>query len=503
MQELASHHCHDTQSSEKASTSRGNSRPVPLVVDLDGTMITGDSLWEAIAILLRTRPLYLVNLPYWLLKGRCHFKKRVAEVSPLDPSQVAINHPLLDFIIEEKKLGRKIILATGSHHLSAKRFERHIGVFDEIISSDEGINLTGSKKRDHLIGRFGEGNFDYVGNSNADFPVWAVCREIHVANPGPLVLRRLRSLGVRFRTHGPCQSYPRELIRELRVHQWVKNFLVFVPLLASHRFGSTEIAAALVAFVCFNLCASSVYLLNDLLDLRNDRGHPTKRFRPAALGTIPLSHVFFLCPVLFFTACLISTLTLPLLFSGLLVAYYAATAAYSFRLKRIAIADVLTLALLYTMRIIGGAYAIAVAPSQWILAFSILIFTSLAFAKRYAEIKEVIRQGLSSGPNDVLPGRGYRLGDGGKLRPLGLGAGYGSVVIAAFYILDSHTRTLYPAFQFLWLIPPLLAVWISRLWLFAHLGILHSDPVLFAIRDKFSLICGAILLGVFALAALA
>ncbi|TYT76129.1 UbiA family prenyltransferase [Desulfobotulus mexicanus] len=278
--------------------------------------------------------------------------------------------------------------------------------------------------------------------------------------------------------------------KALRLHQWVKNFLIFIPLLASHKMLEPGLfLQALLAFFCFSLCASSVYILNDMVDLEEDRQHPSKRMRPFASGALPLSMGFAVFPLLLFISFLLSFQFLPIAFLFTLAAYYSLTLAYSFGLKRLVLMDVFTLALLYTLRLVAGALSVDVPLTFWILAFSMFIFLSLALVKRYAEL----HQNLENNGGGKPPGRGYHTKDMGLLLVMGVVAGYLCVMVLALYIQDEATRKLYSRPEWIWSASVLLLFWISRIWLLSHRGEMHDDPVVFAVRDKVSLVIGFLL----------
>ena len=358
---------------------------------------------------------------------------------------------------------------------------RHTGVFEEVIASDGARNLAGARKAAVLVERFAERGFDYAGNGTVDLHVWKRARRAWVVNaPRSLAARAAGHCEVEHHLHGhgaPLKSW----LRALRLHQWLKNLLVFLPLLASHRFLEPgAVLAALGAFVAFGLCASGVYLLNDLLDLPSDRSHPRKRQRPFAAGDLPLLHGLLLAPLLTLAAFALAAAIAPA-FVAVLALYLAMTLGYSFWLKRVAMLDVVLLAGLYTIRIIAGAAAIGSPLSFWLLAFSMFLFLSLAMLKRYTELAAMLGEGRSG-----ALGRGYGVEDLPLVQSLGGSAGYGAVLVLALYINSPESLALYARPQVLWLICPLLLYWVSRVWVIAHRGAMNDDPVVFAVRDRVS-----------------
>ena len=459
----------------------------PLVVDLDGTLLRSDLLLESGMAFVRQHPLQLWQPLLWLQRGKAGLKAALAAATELDVRQLPYDHELLQRIEAERQRGRRIILATASHQSLAQQVADHLQLFDEVLASDGDCNLSAGRKRDLLVSRFGARGFDYAGNSKADLPVWAAAREAWVVNPEPGVEARARQLGNVTLLLRSLPAASREWPRALRLHQWLKNMLIFVPLLAGHQLADPAMLLnGLLALLFFSLCASSVYLLNDLLDLADDRQHPSKQRRPFAAGRLPILHGVLAAPLLLLTAFAGSALLLPGAFVLCLAVYYLLTLAYSLYLKRQMALDVIVLALLYTLRIIAGCAAFQMVLTSWLLAFSMFIFLSLALVKRYAELRTARHRGDSG----QTRGRGYYPDDLEMVASLGAAAGYLSVMVLALYIQDHSTMILYRHPQLIWLACPLLLFWISRVWMLTHRGRMHDDPVIFAITDRTSQIVG-------------
>lgn len=470
-----------------------------LVVDLDGTLVLSDMLIENFFLFIRLYPFRLFQVALWLLRGKAYFKMRLADAVLPDTSTLPYNQPLIEWLKIRQLSGVRLVLATASDWRIAKSIAAKVGLFDEVLGTKGEINLSSTTKRDTLISLFGEHGYEYVGNSKADLAVWRSAEVIHVANPGPGVLAAARRIGNIGQVFDARKSFTKALIKALRIHQWVKNLLIFVPLLSSHRF--LEIALVqqgIVAFFSFGLCASSVYLLNDLFDLQADRQHHTKRFRPFASGTLPISYALVLIPLLLCAAFVLSSCLLPFSFVGILAGYFCLTLAYSLWLKRIVMLDVVTLALLYALRVIAGTAAMtSLSITFWILAFCMFLFLSLAFVKRYTELHDA----RANGKTTKSAGRGYYPTDTELLASLGGASGYIAVLVLALYINESSLGTLYNSPQWMWMACPLLLFWVSRVWLIAHRGEMHDDPIVFAIRDTTSLVVGILFLAVFFAAA--
>ncbi len=473
-------------------------KKTPLCVDLDGTLIRSDVLVESLLLLVKQRPWTTFLIPLWLLQGRAALKQKVAERVDLDVERLPYQAGFVDFLRKEHAAGRSIVLATASHRKFADGVARHLGVFTRVHATEAGNNLSGRAKRDLLVQHYGAKGFDYAGNSQADFPVWGMARKAIVVNPAKGVLRGAANqcpVSHTFENQHPTLS---TYAKALRVHQWLKNILVFIPMLLAHQISHVSLwANGLLAFISFSLCASSVYLLNDLLDLSADRLHPRKRLRPFASGDLSMVQGMVLIPLLLLCALAIAALWLPTDFVIVLVGYYLLTVSYSFWLKAIVLLDALLLAGLYTIRIIGGMAATRIGPSFWLLAFSTFLFFSLALVKRYSELLVLKQRGQLT-----THGRGYHVEDLVMLMGFGVASGFLAVLVSAFYIDSDKVRTLYHHPAFLWLVPPILLYWISRIWLITHRGGMHDDPVLFAAKDKGSWVTAAIIGGLLWLAAI-
>lgn len=460
----------------------------PLCVDLDGTLIRSDVLLESLLLLVKANALYLLFAVFWLLRrGKAGLKAEIAARVKLDPAALPYNKELLAWLKSERAQGRSLWLCTAANEKLANAVARHVGLFDGVLASDSHNNLAGERKAQQLVDRFGRGGFDYCGNERRDIAIWRYARGAIIVN-APVALERQvgADLSV-LRTFPATGKRLRAVVRALRPHQWAKNVLVLVPLFAAHRMADlAALADAVLGMVAFCLCASSVYLLNDMLDLEADRAHARKWKRPFAAGELSLAAGFALVPALLAGAVLIATF-LPEKFQWWLAAYYVLTAVYSFALKRLLLIDAVALAGLYTLRIIAGAGAATVALSFWLLLFSVFLFLSLAFVKRYAELDALRRQQRLQ-----AIGRGYHVEDLAVLQSFGTAAGYLSVLVLALYINSPDIQPLYHHPKAIWMLCGLLLYWISRVWMTAHRGAMHDDPVVYALRDRVSLGLGLV-----------
>lgn len=456
--------------------------PTPLCIDLDGTLVRADMLHEAALDVARRDPLAYLRAPAWLRGGKAMVKHRLADLAKLDVARLPYRQEVLDLIREAREQGRHVVLATAAAPQIAHAIADHLGVFDDVLCSDETRNLSSHNKARLLVERYGEQGFDYVGNSRDDLPVWRAAREVVVvSNNGRLFAKAARHGQPMQRISRPRGGVP-PLLRSLRPHQWLKNLLLFVPLLAAHHLGDlSSLRNALLAVIAFSLTASSVYIVNDLFDLQADRAHKSKHKRPFASGDAPILAGVVAAPILLLLA-LATAALLPPLFMVTLLIYMLLTSAYSFRLKRQVILDVILLAALYTIRVIAGSAATQILPSFWLLAFAMFVFFSLALVKRYTEL-------LSSPPEaGALPGRGYVPGDMIVLMSLGTSSGLVSVLVLALYIASPQVAANYAEPLWLWLLPPAMLYWKSRLWMKTQRGEVHDDPVVFAMRDRQSIL---------------
>lgn len=456
--------------------------PEPLYVDLDGSLLATDSFHEGLVLAAASKPWLLFAFPAWLTLGKAPFKARVAAAAHLDPTTLPYRDSVVAHVKAARDAGRRVILATGAAAPVAEGVARHLGLFDAVLSSSETENLTGARKL-AAIERHAGGPFQYLGNSAKDLPVWRRATAALTADAPANVLATLEREGIRPTIVAP-RSAPAlaKWLRAIRVHQWAKNLLMFVPAFTAHVWlDPTVLSRLVVAFFAFSLLASSIYLINDMVDLANDRSHASKRHRPFAAGTLPILHGALLVPVLILTSLLLAA-RLPTGFQLLVATYLVSTTLYSFWLKRVVALDTVLLASLYTIRIAAGGAAIAVTVSPWLFAFSMFLFLSLALIKRAAELLA-----MTPGGDLSIKGRGYRVTDLDAVVSLGSASAYASVVVLTLYVNGSaEARTLYQRPALLYLICPILLYWVTRMWILARRGEVREDPVVFAIRDRVS-----------------
>lgn len=460
--------------------------PPVLAVDLDGTLIRSDmldeSFWAAFARDWRTP----VRALWGLRGGKAGLKAALGALGLPDPATLPYRPEVLALIADWRAQGGRVVLATAADRRAAQAVADHLGVFDAVHASDGTQNLRGAAKAALLTRLYGAHGFTYLGDSGADVPVWAAARDAVTVGARASVRARATAANPTARHIAPPQGTARAMLRAMRPHQWLKNALILLPLIAAHQFDAGTWLAAGVAIVAFSLVASSVYVLNDLMDLAADRAHPRKRTRPLASGALPIRAGMALVPVLL-GAGLGLALALGPAFLGVLALYYALTVAYSLSLKRKALVDVATLASLYALRVVAGAAATGIALSVWLLAFSIFLFFALAAVKRQAELIDLVARGQIR-----ASGRGYATEDLAVITQMATASGFVSVLVLMLYLNEPEVQARYATPELLWGVALVMLYWVARMVLITARGHMHDDPVVFAARDRVSLVCGAV-----------
>lgn len=457
---------------------------VPLIVDVDGTLLRTDLLHEAALQFVARHPFQAWRLPVWTLSGKARLKTMLAERVDCGVETLPLRDEVVALIRAAQAEGRPVYLASASARPYVEALAARLGGIHGIFATEGSENLAGAGKAERLAEAFGEGGYDYVGNCGTDFPVWRTARTALVVANRKRFESRVKRAFPDAQFVARHRADPRQYYRALRVHQWAKNLLIFLPLIAGHDFDAASLGRTLLGFLCFCAAASSAYIINDLLDLPSDRDHARKRNRPFASGAIPVAHGPPMAALLL-AAALGGALLLPPWFFVVLLLYVSLTLAYSLFLKRRVLIDVITLGGLYTLRVLAGVAAVEVETSPWLLMFSLFIFLSLAIVKRCSELVAGRVAGRTS-----TSGRGYLVDDLRALLSLGAAAGYGAVLIVSLYIASPEVQELYRHPQRLWLICPLLLYWVSRVLLLSNRGALHDDPVIFALTDRVSWVVG-------------
>lgn len=452
--------------------------PLPLFVDLDGTLTPSDTLVESAIQLVKRTPLVLLKFPLWLLRGRAAFKSEIASRVTFSAKSLPLRQDLLAFLRDEKSRGRTIILATAAHETIARAVADELKLFDGVIATSASCNLKGSAKLRAIEGLAGDGGFAYAGDTTADLPIWKAANAAILVGVSDKLARIVRqSTTVEREFPHPAASMG-ILLRAMRVHQWTKNLLILVPLLTAFGFFDLDKVVAIIgAFIAFSLAASATYMFNDLWDLASDRAHPRKRHRPFASASLGITTGIGVAALLLAAAAAIAAMV-SFGFLLMLGLYVVLTTTYSLLLKEYVLVDVLMLSMLYTLRILAGAVAVHIPASAWLLAFSVFLFFSLALIKRCSELVSLDQSGMQA-----ARGRDYRVNDLTVLWPLGCAASLSAVVIFGLFISAPETQARYAGGQLLWLVAFALMYWMGRMWIKTSRGEMHDDPIVFALKD--------------------
>jgi len=464
------------------------STDIPLYIDLDGTLIKTDLLFETFIEFIKKNPFNILLSIRWLLKGKAYLKSKLAQNTFLDIEKLPYNEPFLSYLKNESNNGRKIILATATNFTLAKRVSNYLKIFSDIIASDEKKNIKGKTKLSQIEENSGNSLFDYAGNSKNDLIIFKHSKSSILVNFNKRLISRSTDIRVA-KSFDSKNSLLRNLIIAIRPHQWVKNLLIFVPLFVSTQWYIPKlIIRASIGFISYSLVASSVYVINDIFDIQNDRAHIKKKYRPFAAGDLAVGHglIIFLFLAL---AGLFAGYLLDRTYFFLLIAYVALNFLYSIYLKSLVLIDILILSQFYTLRVVSGGVITDIELSFWLLAFSVFIFFSLAIAKRYTELM------LSKDyKKKKIRGRGYTTNDLNILNIMGVTNGYLAVLVLALYINSHQVVLTYSSPKILWGVCVIFFFWISHVWIKANRGELEADPIIFAIKDHTSLVVFVLLI---------
>jgi 4-hydroxybenzoate polyprenyltransferase len=463
-------------------------RDVPLVLDLDGTLLATDLLAESLAAFVFRNPANIIPVLGWLLHGRAVLKRKLAEAGPLDLASLPFREDVVAFARAQAEAGREVHVATAADQGLAEQLLEPLGFITAVQGSDGVTNLKGRRKAEALAARFPQG-FAYAGDSAPDLEVWKVASgRVFAGEPGRLARRLDRVGGADALLPRPQAGFG-DWIRLLRLHQWIKNALIFLPLLLGGALFSADAwRNCALGALGLGLIASGTYILNDLVDLRSDRRHWSKKKRAFASGLVPLWLGFALAPALVAAGFGVAALTHEPMLLLLLFAYLAATVSYSLKLKQMPIVDAMMLAGLYTLRLAIGVVCAGVVWSPWLLVFSMFMFGSLSFAKRSTELGRMEAAGL-----ERMPGRGYVRADIPLVFGLGVSLSTAATFVLVMYLIqDAFRHDFYRWPPALWTMPVVIALWTGRIWLLCGRRELHDDPVAFALKDKVSLLLGAL-----------
>src|SRR6187431_3211856 len=454
----------------------------PVCVALDGTLVATQVFSERVALLFRQRPWVALALPFWMLSGPSALTRRVAQSSKLDAASLPYRRPLIESLRACRNDGRKVVLAGSADAELAEGVANHLGLFDATYIGDPAAGSSATSES--LTAAFPQG-FDYIGHSVSDRPALASATRGFLVGAAPAAVSALADLKqVQVLSRRP--SILRALVKELRPHQWAKNALVVIPALLVDTHTVATLVTGIIAAGTFSLCASAGYVFNDLLDLDADRVHPSKAKRPFASGALPTIFGFPIFIALLLLSFTLAVAFLPNAFVTMLALYFVGTVSYSLYLKRLLLLDVLVLAALYTHRILAGGIASDVRVSAWLLGFSMFLFTSLAFAKRFVELHAMAN-------DEQIKNRGYSRVDLPMVTGMGTASGYVAALVFMLYVDSATVRAAYREPALLWLVLPALLYWLGRIWLLAGRGQMQEDPVKFALSDRKSLTCVALI----------
>jgi 4-hydroxybenzoate polyprenyltransferase/phosphoserine phosphatase len=460
---------------------------LPLVLDLDGTLLATDSLHESLLLHLRERPMQIFRLPIWLREGRAGFKSHLAEALTQEHVEtLPVNAEIVDLAEKEAKAGRRIVLATAANRGIAEKIAARFPFISEILASDAKTNLKGAAKAEALERKYPQG-FLYAGDSAADLPVWRKAKGAIVVGRGGSLARQAAETTPVLASIDPRPEISKVLVKALRLHQWAKNALVFVPLILAGLFHSRHAwAATICAFLALGLLASATYIANDMWDIAEDRRHWSKRRRPLASGRLSLPRGLGLILLCGFGAFALGVLDGPKALAVLAV-YLASSLLYSLRLKREPIVDVFVISAMFTIRLVLGQVVTGAQLSPWLLVFSMFTFLSLSLVKRYTEVTRMVAHGF-----EKAGGRGYTAEDGVVLGAFGAASSMASVLILVLYLVNAaFEERFYRHPVFLWGFPALLFLFLGRIWILCHRGQIHDDPVAYALKDRLSLFYAA------------
>jgi len=460
-----------------------NKKLRPLFVDLDGTLISTDTLWESCLLYIKGHPLHFWKIFVWLFRGKAYFKEQLALNVNINAELLPYKDEVFKYISDAKAKSRDIYLLTAADQRIADSVSRSMKIFAAAIGSNSTINLKGKEKLSVIQNLIGKKAFDYIGDSVADIPIWNEAHTaIIAANFDSIVSKINKGANEIILLKNDKKSKFKQWIKALRLHQWSKNALLFLALFMSHRLLELNLFFdVVVAFISFSLSASAVYILNDLFDLEADRKHPSKKNRPFAAGHLSIANGVIAIPILLIISFALAISFLPNTFTIILIIYLLTTTSYSLYLKEQLFLDVIILGALYTLRVMAGGLAVGIEVSTWLLGFSMFFFLSLAFMKRYADLLLI-----KNNEQKELFGRGYSVIDLDIVQKLGISSGFISLLILALYIKGDQVMILYKLPELIWLTIPILLYWLMRMWFVAHKGKMTDDPIIFAIKDKSS-----------------
>lgn len=440
-----------------------------LFVDLDHSLLKTDILWEQLLHILTRQPWKIFKILHLGLTNLPGLKKICADQAPLEVATLPYNEDVLHLINTYKTKGKKVVLATASHKSIATQIAHYLNIFDDVIATED-TNLKSHQKLKAMQQYAKKQAFGYVGDSKSDLAIFDASKEVYIMGTLPYV-----------RSHTRLKSptpFWKACMRLVRPHQWSKNALIAFPLLAAHIFTAQTLVITVIGIIAFSLLASSIYILNDLVDLEDDRRHPRKKHRPLATGDLSIPQACTLATLLLVISFWIVIKFLPMGLT-IIASYFFLTTLYSFYLKRIPILDVFCLSGLYTLRIFFGSTINQIPESAWFIAFNVFFFLGLAFNKRATELYNV--KHTTQKPSQR---RGYISQDFDMIAFTGIVVSLSSIIILSLYLNTPDVILLYKKPLYLWLVVYAILFWKIRLWFLTFRGKINQDPILFALADK-------------------
>ena len=451
-----------------------------LFVDLDKTLIKSDFLLESF-VRYFSQNIFAPILCFGVLitKGKVGLKKFLSNKSQISIENLPYDQQVLDAIYQWKENcpQEKVILISATDQNIIEQIACHLKCFDAWYGT-ENENLKSEIKLKKIKDLTGDASFSYIGDSFADLVIWERAKKCYLVNPTKSLVKSVTKINDSIEIIVSKKSNLfSEIIKTIRVHQWVKNLLIFIPTILSLQPFVDLLGDLVSGFFAFSFIASAFYILNDLFDIENDRVHHSKKNRAFASGSLSINQGFFIFILLIAVAILIS-ISLPQAFQLLLLLYAVATFTYSKYLKKLVIFDILTLSALYLLRVITGGALVELTISNWLLTFSVFFFLFLASVKRWVELDKLNAE--------VVTGRGYQISDKSFIANLSYFSGLISILVICLYIESQQALTLYNQSKILWLTPIILLYWVLETLFKVERGQIDEDPVKYALKSKTS-----------------
>jgi len=450
-----------------------------LVVDLDQSLLKIDLFKEVLAVSLINNPRVFFKTILLAIYNKAKAKDFLAKNTKIVYDTLPYDNLVIDIIANYRAKGFQILLATGAPKEYALPIAKHLGLFDNVIATDENKNNVGGEKLEAIRKTIGD-DFIYLADSKKDLPIWLHCKKAILVGKNNVLQKEFKKNGVEIIDEiNTRKSFLAIIAKQLRIHQWSKNILVFVPAIAGHSLFEEGIFFEIfLAFCTFCLISSGIYIINDIHDIDSDRKHPINKDRPITSGQLPVNLALFISMIMFIIGAML-TLGLGFLFSIVISSYILLNIIYTCYIKQVIILDLILLMTFYTIRLLAGYVSLAVLPSPWLLSFSIFLFFSLGLLKRYIEIILLQEKNVVT-----ISGRGYSLKDSNILMTMGVSSSIIAGLVLLLYTGSENVTVLYNRPIILIALVPIYLYWITWMWLMAERGKMESDPVIFAVKNK-------------------